>query len=212
MVYEPKCDSLTIDAHEVLQKMEAHLTAHPNASLQALAEKLGIASQEIERSLSEVIGISFQQLREARRLADVFKQLNENRSLVSRLWETHRTPLRIFVPEATIKYRIHSWLPHKRTFSNPCPVIDLNSSGLGFLADITQEPGKRVTLLLTLPGMKELLELNGHIVYSVATGIPGYRYRVGIRFLPFTEGRGCNRLETLSILKRFEKNYADSQE
>jgi AraC-like DNA-binding protein len=199
------------NTHEVLQKINAHLATHPNASLQAVAEKLGMASQEIERCLNEIEGVSFQQLREGSRLAEAFRQLNANRSLVNQLWETKHTPMRIVIPEATIKYRIHNFWPYRCAFSNPCPVIDLNSSGLGFLADLSQKPGKRVSLHLTLPGMKELLELNGHIAYSVATGISGYRYRVGIRFLPFAKRRGCNSLEALAILNRLEKDSIDLQ-
>jgi hypothetical protein len=198
---------MAIDTNEVLHKISAHLAAHPNASLQATAEKLGMASQDIEKSLKEIEGMSFQQLRESRRLTEAFKQLSINRSLVRQLWEIQRTPLRIFVPEATAKYRLQSLWPHKRTFSDPCPVIDLSNAGLAFLADLAPKPGKRVCLLLRLPDLREPLYLAGHIVYSVATGIAGYRYRVGIRFLPFANRRGRNSLETLSVLMKFEKDY-----
>jgi len=203
---------MAIDTHEVLQRINSHLATHPNASLQAIAEKLGMESREIERCLNETGGTSFQQFCEGRRLAEAFRQLNAKRSLANQLWETKCTPTRIVIPGATIQYRIRGFWPYRCAFSNPCPVIDLNSSGLGFLTDLSQKPGKCVSLILTLPGINELLELKGRIVYSLATGISGYRYRVGIQFLPFAKRRGRNSFEALAILNRLEKESINLQE
>ena len=96
---------------------------------------------------------------------------------------------------------------HKRSYSNPCPAIDLCGGGLAFLDDLLQKPGMRISMLLKLKGREEEIPLEGHVVYSVATGIAGYRYRIGIQFLPFADRKGCNSLEALAVLIKYEKDY-----
>jgi hypothetical protein len=60
---------MTLNSQEVIQKVNFHLTAHPNAALQVVAEKLGITGQSIEQILREVEGASFEEFRENKRLA-----------------------------------------------------------------------------------------------------------------------------------------------
>ncbi len=62
-------------------------------------------------------------------------------------------------------------------------------------------------MLLKLPEEEGALQLEGRVVYAVATGIAGFRYRIGIQFSPFTERRGCNTLKALDILAHIEKTY-----
>ena len=72
------------------------------------------------------------------------------------------------------------------------------------MADIAMMPRKRVSLLLKFPAREEALRLEGNSVYTVATGIAGYRNRIGIQFLPFADRRGCNSPKILEILTEFE--------
>ena len=198
------------NAHDILKKINAHLAVHPNASLQATAEKLGMTPQEVERILTETEGISFQQLRESSRLEEAFRLLKANETAAIGSWEVQRAGPRIIVPGTTLKYHIHRGWIHKPRYSNSCPTIDLCGGGLAFLDDLLQKPGMRISMLLKLQGREEEIPLEGSVVYSVATGIAGYRYRVGIQFLPFTDREGCNSLETLAILIKFEKDHLNS--
>jgi hypothetical protein len=75
---------------------------------------------------------------------------------------------------------------------------------LALLADIAPFPGKRVSLLLKFPDRGEQLRVEGNVVYSVASGIAGYRHRIGIEFLPFAERRGCNSPKVLEALAQVE--------
>ncbi len=195
---------MTMDSQAILQKVDAHLVVHPNATLQSAAESLGIARQEIEQALSELEGASFQEFRENRRLARALKHLASSDAAVTGPWEKQRTQPRIIIPKTAVKYHIRSFWIHNRHFSNLCPLIDLSSGGLAFLTDNALKIGICLSMLLKLAGEEEMLQLEGHVVYVVATGIAGYRYRIGIKFLPFNDRRGFNTLKALNLLKRLE--------
>lgn len=64
-----------------------------------------------------------------------------------------------------------------------------------------------VSLRLKFPGREDILRVEGHVVYAVATGIAGYRYRVGIKFWPFANRGGCNALKALDVLVDFERTF-----
>jgi hypothetical protein len=195
----------TLDSREIFQKIDSHLTSHPHATLQVVAEKLGITGPIIEAVLRDMESASFREFIENKRLAQAFKQLGASETAASGPWEEQRTRPRVIIPKTTVKYRIPSFWIRKRIFSDPCPLVNLNSGGLAFLADQAPKVGRWVSLLLKFPGEEDTLCLEGHAVYAVATGIAGYRYRVGIKFLPFSEQRGFNTLKALDILDKFEK-------
>ena len=196
-----------MDSQEVIQKVSSHLTAHPNAALQVVAEKLGITGQSIEQILREVEGASFEEFRENKRLTHALGLLEASRVAASAPYEKARTRQRFIIPKTTVRYEVHSLWIRKSGFSNPCPVVDLSIEGLSFLADDAPKSGKWVSLLLQLPAREDALRVEGHVVYAVATGIAGYRYRVGIKFRPFAERRGCNTLKILHVLVKFEKTF-----
>jgi hypothetical protein len=196
---------MTWDSREIFQKIDSHLTSHPHATLQAVAEKLGITGQIIEAVLRDMESVSFREFLENKRLAQAFKQLGAGETAASGPWEKQRTRPRAIIPKTTVKYRIPSFWIRNRSYSDPCPLVDLNSGGLAFLADQAPKTGSWVSLLLRFPGEEDTLSLAGHLVYAVATGIAGYRYRVGIKFLPFSERKGFNTLKALDILDKFEK-------
>ena len=78
---------------------------------------------------------------------------------------------------------------------------------MAFLADEALKQKKRISLLLKFQDKDEMIRLEARVVYSVATGIAGYRYRIGIQYLPFAKRRGGNSLKTLDVLIKLEKAY-----
>ena len=106
-----------------------------------------------------------------------------------------------------MKYQVHSLWILKSKYSDPHPLVDLSSEGLAFLSDEAPKPQKRVSLILKFPGEESEYQLKGHVAYTLATGIAGYRYRVGIQFLPFADRRGCNNLKILDVLLNIERTY-----
>jgi hypothetical protein len=193
-----------MDSHEILRHLESFLASHQNATLPIAAARLGIPRQEIECALREVEGTSFQDFRENRRLAEAFRQLGADHSVPLGPWENRRSRSRRIIPRTTVRYCVRRLWNYGKSFSKPCPLVDFSSGGLAFLADISQLPGKRSTLFLKFPGREDELRVEGNVVYAVATGIVGYRYRIGIQFLPFADRRGCNSPKVLDVLVQFE--------
>ena len=192
---------------EIVQKIDDHLIAHPKTTLKIAAERLGIPGATIEKALREQEGMSFQEFLANKRLREAFAQLSEYSSAVDGQYSVKRARRRVFFPKTTVKYQVHTLWIRKSKYSDPHPLVDLSSEGLAFLSDEAPKPQKRVSMILKFPGEESEFRLRGHIAYTLATGIAGYRYRVGVQFLPFADRRGCNDLKTLDFLLQIEKTY-----
>ena len=193
---------------EVVQKVDAHLRAHPHASLLAVAETLRTTCQAIEEALQKIEGISFDEYQAGKRLAQAFAQMGEMSPAANGPYEMVRARQRITIPKATVRYRMSGFWQRKTGLSGHCPLVDLSQDGLAFLSDHAGKRDKRLVLVLNLPEEEGALQLRARVVYSVATGIIGYRYRIGVQFLPFGERRGCNSVQALDVIARLEKTYA----
>ena len=189
---------------EILQKLESFLAAHPNAALPIAAGRLGLECKQIEDALREIEGQSFEEFRRSRKLVEAFKQIGIDRAVPTGPWEKARLRPRMIIPKTTVRYRFQAVWIFRRRFSEPCPLVDLSSGGLAFLADVAPLPGKRISMLLKFPEKEQALRVDGNVVYTVATGIAGYRQRVGVQFLPFADKRGCNNPKALNALIEFE--------
>jgi hypothetical protein len=193
--------------HDIVHQVEEQLNAHPNATLQIIAQRLEIAEQLITDALREIEGLSFQEYQAGKRLEQAFGQLGEF-SIAANGPSERRAKRRVIIPRAIVKYRIHSFWSRAASYSNQCPLVDFSSDGLALLADESIQPQKRISLILKFPGEEETLQVEGRVVHSVATGIAGYRYRLGIQFMPFGNQKGGNTLKALETLARIEKTYS----
>jgi len=176
-----------MDSREISQKVESFLVLHPKATLASTAARLGLSPSEIERALQETDGTSFQDFQQNWKLQEAFKQLGSERAVPPGPWEKTRAHPRKIVPKTTVRYRVRSFWKSRLSYSNPCPLVDLSSGGLGFLADDAPGPGKRLSLLLKFPEKGEEVPAEGKVVYKVATGVAGFRYRVGVQFIQLVE-------------------------
>ncbi len=200
---------MSLDGREVVQKVDYHLTVHPKASLQIIAARLGITEKVIEEALREIEGVSFREFQANKRLVEAFNQIGEISPTTNGPYpyEVPRARRRMIIPKTTVRYQTRILWIRKSSPSNQCPLVDLSSDGLAFLADRALQPEQQISLLLKFPGGEEVLRLEGRIIYAVATGIAGYRCRIGVQFLPFDDRRGCNTHKTLDILLNLEKTY-----
>jgi hypothetical protein len=199
---------MALDFDDVVQRVDSQLASHPNVALRIVAARLGVTEQVIEDALRQVEGVSFEEFRHNKRLAQAFRQLGEISPNANGPYEFARAHQRLTVPKTTVKYGTRRFWTRKPLYSQNCPLIDLSRDGLAFLADQTLQPKDRVSLLLKFPAEQGMLRLEGRVVYSLATGIAGFRYRIGIQFLPFTGERGCNSGKALDILANLEKTYS----
>jgi hypothetical protein len=197
---------MSLDRDDIIRQVEFLLKAHPNATLPIIAQMMGIAEQLITDALREAEGLSFQEYRAARLLDQAFSQLGEFSIAASGPAE-RRAQRRAIIPKATVKYRIHGFWNRSESFSDPCPLVDFGCDGLALLTDESVEPQKQLSLIIKFPGEEETVQVEGCVVYAVATGIAGFRYRLGIQFLPFGKHKGGNTLKALDTLTRIEKIY-----
>jgi hypothetical protein len=191
--------------NELVQKVDSLLDVHPNATLPIIAEKLQTTSRIVEEALREIEGLTFQEFQANKRLEQAFNQLGEMSPAANGPYEVTRVRRRILIPKATVRYRIFGFWRRKTDFSNQCPLVDVSRDGLAFLSDLAQKPREKILLLLRIPTEPDALQIRGHVVYSVATGIIGYRHRIGVRFFPFAEKRGCNSPKALDVLVKLEE-------
>jgi AraC-like DNA-binding protein len=176
-----------MNPHEIAAKVDSLFSLHPMATLASIAGRIGISPAEVEQALRETEGVSFQEFRQTWRLREAFKLLGADRALPPGPWDKARSNPRRIIPRTTVRYRVRKFWPRNLSYSNPCPLVDLSSGGLGFLSDDAPVPGKRVSLLLKFPEKEKDLPVEGRVVYTVATGIAGYRHRVGVQFLHVVE-------------------------
>ncbi len=196
-----------IDQTEIIQKVASQLAAHPNATLPIIAERLGTTEQAIENAINEIEGVSFQEFRANKQLEQAFKQLGEISIAANGPWESIRVRRRLTIPKATVRFKARGFWTGSTDFSGRCPLVDISRDGLALLADQSLKPQKRISLLLRLPGEEETLQMEGRVVYAVATGIAGFRYRIGVQFLPFSEKKGQNTIKALNALIRIEETF-----
>jgi AraC-like DNA-binding protein len=194
-----------MDSRDITLKVESFLQFHPNASLSHAADRLGLSPQDIEQALQASNGMQFQEFQQNLKLNEAFRQLGETRLMPMGSWEETRYHPRRIIPKTTVRYKVRSFWTPVRNFSIPYPLVDLSCGGLALLSDVLPALRKHVSLLLKFPDRSDELRLQGRIVYAVATGIAGFRYRVGIQFLPFADRRGCNHPEILETLEDAQK-------
>ena len=121
----------------------------------------------------------------------------------------HRKSPRFAIAMAVISYKKSGFWQRRINFAGDakCPVLDISKGGLSFLTDRPPK-SRRVSLLLKYSERDDAINLEGTIVYSVPRGDElYYRYRVGVKFNPFSSRRGHNALDALFLLDRLEKTY-----
>jgi hypothetical protein len=189
---------------DFLQQLDAYLNDHPKAALRLIEEKFGLSIEEIETILREAEYASLKEFQENRRLIQAFNQIVARGTAINAPQESRRRLPRRIIPRTTVQYCIrHCWFG-KKSFSSAWPVIDLNSRGISFLADESLKPGKRISLLLMLPNQAKAIHIDGRTIYAIATGIAGYRYRIGTKFVRFSFKYGYRKPVTLEIFDEFE--------
>ncbi len=198
-----------MDIHKLFENIDSRITSYPDSTAQSLAQELQTTIQDIERAVREVDGVSFDEYRESKQLAHALRPLEEEgSSTVSEIRRGKRAQPRLAPMGATVRYLPLGGDICKAEFSNPYPIIDLNTAGMAFLADRPAKPGRKVCLLASFSEQREPLRLEGRVVYAVAVDITGHKYRLGIRFHAFAEKEGCNPPQALEDLAQVMKAAA----
>jgi hypothetical protein len=192
---------LNVDFKKLFKEIDSRITSQASITLRSIAQELEVSVEIIEQTVREVIGTSFREYLESKKLAHILKELEERRNgSMAQAYGYPRSERRITIPGATVSYLLHGRGIRKSGFSSSYPLYDLSRGGMAFLSDHPLRPGRRLSLLIDCAELTGTLRLGGHVVYAVAGDIAGYQYRLGVRFKAFEAKRGYNPPESLEIL------------
>jgi len=192
-----------MDLRQLLKSVDSLIASNPGLTLKSLAKELNVTAWTIEKAVREVDGVSFSEYVENRQLAYVLGAIEEKREAENH--KSTRAEPRSIIPGATVAYILHGIGIREPSPPVHYPIFDLSSGGMAFLSDRPLKPGKRVSLFLNCVERKDELQLEGDIVYALASEIAGYQYRVGVRFIPFEAKEGCNSPEARESLAKLIK-------
>jgi hypothetical protein len=116
-----------------------------------------------------------------------------------------RQHTRFSPPAATLVYEIHGLFG--RRSREICPVLNLSKGGLCFRTNTGLKPGSMLLLTLTYAVEETPIRLFARIVYRIPHPGMNYRYHIGVVFMPFGSGRGCNSQEALQVLECLERRF-----
>jgi hypothetical protein len=118
-----------------------------------------------------------------------------------------RRCIRFVIPGMEVKYKKKGLFVFSRIFSEPFPAIDISKGGVAFACDEKLSKGKKLVVQLLIPG-DNLLNLNA-IVRRQEQTVGSKMMVTGVEFMPFGEGHGFNKIETLDLLRKLEEKYKE---
>ena len=88
------------------------------------------------------------------------------------------------------------------------PVINMSKGGAGFLCNERLKTGTSLIIKIRIPGISEELEIISELKWISKNFEQSYRYRTGLAFQPYGEGKNQNPKEVLFLLETLETKYA----
>ena len=124
-----------------------------------------------------------------------------------------RSCTRFRIPGATLKHRKTGVLFLRGSGTTvTLPLLDISRGGLSFPSDDKIKKNTPLTLIVNMPGDPgdaEPLEVKGVVKWLSVNPSISYKFRVGVQFLPYGDGRGCNPGHVLEKIKLIEGIYGD---
>ena len=177
---------MPVDLKELFYKIDARITSSANMSSHSLARELSVEVKLIEQTVRGVVGTSFSEYLESKKLACALKTLEEGRKRTAeQVYGMERAERRLSIPGATITYLLHGRGIRNRVPSGPYPLYDLSSGGMAFLCDHPLRPGRELTAIIECSKVPGTFFLECRVVYAVAETIAHFQYRLGVQFKPF---------------------------
>ncbi len=114
---------------------------------------------------------------------------------------------RFTIPGATLYYKKRGFFFRKTKYSlNYFPVLDMSMGGASFLTNQRIKPGSAIIVKFTIPDINFPLEILCTTRWIARNREESYRFRTGISFNAYGNGRHQNKLEILEKLKELETN------
>jgi Tfp pilus assembly protein PilZ len=195
------------------EKIDACISSNPHLTPPSLAKKLNVSIKDIEQAISAMEGTALRKYLGFKRLMHALKikTLNEKWAVIAkRSSERQRMQPRWIIPNATVRYLLYSHGIRKSKYSNGYPLKDIGREGMSFLADRPAKPGRVMSVLINVSGIKERLGLKGHVAYATPVDISSRQYCIGIQFKPFGVKPSDNPLKALEVFAQLEKLAAQN--
>ena len=198
-----KTGFVTVDLKELFYKIDSQITRSTSTSSHSIAKELAVKAEVIEQSVRGVVGTSFREYLESKKLAYALKALEEERKRAAeQAYGPERGERRISIPGATISYLLRGRGVRNPGLSGPYPLYDLSSAGMAFLCDHPLKPGRELSAVIECAKVPGTFHLGCRVVYAVAQKLANFQYRLGVQFKPFELKRGANPPESLAFLTR----------
>ncbi len=201
---------MTVDLKELFSKIDARITSSADMSSHSLARELSVEARLIEQTVRGIVGTSFREYQESKKLAYALKTLEEERKRTAeQAYGAERAEQRLSVPGATITYLLRGRGIRNPVPSGPYPIYDLSSGGMAFLCNHPLKPGRELWAVIECARMPGPFALGCRVVYAVAENVANFKYRLGVQFKPFEAGRSSNPPESLMLLNRLMRVAAN---
>ena len=113
---------------------------------------------------------------------------------------------RFSIPGTVLYYKVMPRFFGEGAYSdNYYPVINMSRGGVLFLCDQGFDAGTELMVKLMIPQNEEEVELLADVRWIAKNPEQSYRYRTGIAFSPYGEGKKKNSLHLLELLKDLEE-------
>ncbi len=113
---------------------------------------------------------------------------------------------RFSIPGTVLHYKILPRFFGDGVYSDAYyPVINMSCGGAMFLCDQRMEAGKKLMVKLMIPENELELELRADVRWIAKNPEQSYRYRTGIAFSSYGDGKKQNPLHLLDRLKALEE-------
>ncbi|MCM2285296.1 MAG: PilZ domain-containing protein [Desulfobacula sp.] len=91
------------------------------------------------------------------------------------------------------------------------PVINMSKGGAGFLCNERLKVGTSLVIKIRIPGISAESEIISEVKWISKNPEQSYRYRTGLAFNSYGEGKNQNPKEVLTFLESLETRYAKKE-
>ncbi len=91
------------------------------------------------------------------------------------------------------------------------PVINMSKGGAGFLCNEKLQAGTSLVIKIRIPGISAESEIISEVKWISKNPEQSYRYRTGLAFSSYGEGKNQNPKEVLTFLESLETRYAKKE-
>ena len=117
-----------------------------------------------------------------------------------------RSCVRFSIPGTVLYYKVMPRFFGRGAYlDNYYPVINMSLGGALFLCDQRFDAGTALMVKFMIPEKDQEIELRADVRWIANSPEKSYRYRTGIAFSPYGEGKKLNSMYLLGLLKDLEE-------